>query len=256
MRIEKDLNSYSFKNLLLEAWVAFTDFERRYFYTLKELFIRPEKVVQCYIQFDRERYFPVVKYFIVTMFMSYLISSLFQVNAVDSKYYQSIFSTLSESLAQKNPPAVINEGQFRTFYNEYLNALNSMFKFIGVLVVVSLIMPIKWLLRNSNVSFVSVLLISIFGASQITIINTVTLSSSYFFFIPYFVFYYIPAFFFMGYYLYRIARQNQIKSKLRVFIATSLSILLVLVLTMSLGIALVLQMNTRLDSFVTALSQI
>lgn len=230
---KRNLANYSTKELFRDIWDAICEFEKKFFYTFINLFIKPEYVIYGYIGEQREKFFSVFKYLLISFFVSYMIYKFLVPYGVDSSFYESLKAIITERLDPSDLKS-FSMKDFDEIYSRYLHYIDVFYQFLLALSLVSTFVILSIFYRSLKLNFASKVVAACFSTSQMTLISA--------FFLPFlFPFinvhniYFINIFqmIYLCYFFYRLDCGKKIKKFCRALIASFFAYLGFLILNFS-----------------------
>jgi hypothetical protein len=131
----KSSDQLTLKEFCAELFEAITDLEKRFLLTLSELTFRPEKILTEYVAGQRQNYFNVFRYLLVSLFCSYVIYTfLYSPSTVGGFYYHFILDSIKQNLTEPlaKGTLMIDQQAFNNYYLEYSRLMNISYKIFGL----------------------------------------------------------------------------------------------------------------------------
>ena len=254
---QRPLAHLSNKELAVELIEATTDIEKRLFKTFKDLLFIPEKVFFDYIGLRKEGYFSVFRYFILSIFISYLgFSFFFQPGAIGGPYYTSLLNGIESSYSHRAKPDVrltINKEKYDVFYLEFSRLMVLTYKLFSCFNIPAIFLAMLLFFRKLKLNFASLLVVSVFLSSQTAIISSALLFPLNFIIkdsLALSLILYIPIIMFFIYCFYRLSIGHYKRPLLRSCLAATTSGLIFSALNMGFGSALSIYVHSYTPSYV------
>ncbi len=241
----KPAQQLEFKEFCIEFFEAITDLEKSYVKTVYELSVKPEKVLLSYISGNRDKYFKVFRYLLVSLFISYLTYILlFNPSSLGGDYYNFVLSSIKENLKVplEKGTVRIDEEAFSIYYTKFSSLLGSTYKIFGLLSIPPLCLIGFFLMRPMGLTIISWIIVSTFLSAHLSIFSSIfslffNLASSNLFLLSSFTYFF--GFIYFTFSFYRLGLSFQLKRPfVRATIVALLSVLLWSASTMALGMGL------------------
>ncbi|MEM7646257.1 MAG: DUF3667 domain-containing protein [Pseudomonadota bacterium] len=172
------INQLSTKDLCMDLFRAFTDFESRLVETIKELSLKPEKVVFGYIGNERESYFSPFRYLLLSIFASYLsYTFLYKPEEIGGPFYQLFYKGVQAGIDLANSKnqaqqMIFNQQAFDAYYLELAHLTTVFFKFVACFAVPSLFLASLIILRQLNMTGPCLIVLATYLASHAALISS------------------------------------------------------------------------------------
>ncbi len=156
------------KNLIHNLFAIITNVEHGFWFTFKALFTRPEQVIREYIAGNRVKYYHPIRYFIIWMGISTLLS-------LSTGVFDTIVSQFNQISPMADDPEIVRQQA------EMQKRIKAFLNFIPLLLLPFLSAVSFWMFRKRSYNYAEHLTMITFMTSQVTIIGIPIIGIYYFF---------------------------------------------------------------------------